>query len=1057
MRWKSPVATRHTEGSKRKDDPSEIFMANIHHRLVGRNQSQKPPRGFVCDIGAPKSVVGRKTLNRILNENGVYKRHIRPSQNRFRFANSVFESRGKITIPLRTPLGIPPVNVDLDIVDADIPALLGMDVMDRELLTPCTITNRLIRKTPQVDSDGTKNFVEEWSVPLLRSRSNHLYAHMDLSTAMYFTRSQLLKLHRQFFHPSAQKLFNLLRRSRPDEATPETLRVLQDISSRCDPCQRIQHAPTRFRVSLGAEGLRFNERVMMDIMVIDGNPVLHIVDEATRFSAASYLPNSSTETVWKTILKCWATIYTGLPNRILTDQGTQFQGRFVDLARAADVDVSSTGIEAHSSLGLCERYHEPLRTTVRKIMVSFPSTEKELALACAVKAMNDTLGPEGLVPSALVFGEYPQIRARSENATERPTTAQRGEVAEMARKEMSRIMATMKTRRALHHAVPPSCDRTYELGDKVLIWREKQVSQRIGEWLGPFEVNAVDYNRKLVFVRDVKIGQARPFNVAQVKPYLSPEVLSYLLLTDIEIGLSCFKSPVDSGCYMTEIIDPTDDRATSKEMQAAKKLEIKNLLERGTFRVLLKEEIPQDGNVLPGRFVLAIKSTIDGKVKYKARYVIGGHKDRMKGWMVHSSTTIQPQSVRLLFALTSMFGFNLWTADIRQAYLQTAEPFLRDIYIEKPVPEFELGPDECLKLLRPLYGLCDAGDLWHATLDKHHRLDMNMKAFRIDPAFYYMMEEGVLKGLSGTYVDDLIRSGDQHFKQVSKKTNEKFEMTEDGSLPAEFTGFVIDRDTDGNFYIDQIDYLRKIECIPYDASFGHFRSMRMRLAWLSNSRPDCLFEISQLTQVTEKMFEEKPKDMIVRLNKAVKYATGNRVRLKVPKLDKKSVRVVGFADSSFANNADLSSQLGQIIFLVDKFGNSAPITFKSYKARRITRSAMSGEVIAFSDMFDTAIAVSKELSVVMNQRVPVQLLTDSKSLFDVISKGSRTSEKRTMLDIAAAREGFRDKLISDIGFVRSSMNLADGLTKSMNQARLREVITSGHLDISPELWIIRKD
>ncbi len=60
-----------------------------------------------------------------------------------------------------------------------------------------------------------------------------------------------------------------------------------------------------------------------------------------------------------------------------------------------------------------------------------------------------------------------------------------------------------------------------------------------------------------------------------------------------------------------------------------------------------------------------------------------------------------------------------------------------------------------------------------------------------------------------------------------------------------------------------------------------------------------------------------------------------------------------------------------------------------------------------------------------------------------------------MLDIAAAREGFRDKLISDIGFVSSSKNLADGLTKSMSQSALQEVVSTGFLSVHPEQWIIR--
>ena len=106
---------------------------------------------------------------------------------------------------------------------------------------------------------------------------------------------------------------------------------------------------------------------------------------------------------------------------------------------------------------------------------------------------------------------------------------------------------------------------------------------------------------------------------------------------------------------------------------------------------------------------------------------------------------------------------------------------------------------------------------------------------------------------------------------------------------------------------------------------------------------------------------------------------------------------------------------------------------------------MAREVIAFSDLFDIAATLASELGGRYGGRIPVQLLTDSKSLFDVISKGSRTSEKRTMLDIAAAREGFWDKIISDIGFIRSSSNKADGLTKSMSQAALQAAVSTGML------------
>lgn len=77
-------------------------------------------------------------------------------------------------------------------------------------------------------------------------------------------------------------------------------------------------------------------------------------------------------------------------------------------------------------------------------------------------------------------------------------------------------------------------------------------------------------------------------------------------------------------------------------------------------------------------------------------------------------------------------------------------------------------------------------------------------------------------------------------------------------------------------------------------------------------------------------------------------------------------------------------------------------------------------------MFYISIALSQDLRIAMSKPISVQLLKDSKSLFDVISKGSRTSEKRTMVYRSTAREGFNNGLISDIGFVRRSDNVANG-------------------------------
>ena len=90
-----------------------------------------------------------------------------------------------------------------------------------------------------------------------------------------------------------------------------------------------------------------------------------------------------------------------------------------------------------------------------------------------------------------------------------------------------------------------------------------------------------------------------------------------------------------------------------------------------------------------------------------------------------------------------------------------------------------------------------------------------------------------------------------------------------------------------------------------------------------------------------------------------------------------------------------------------------------------------------------------------NHAIPVNLFTDSKTLFDIISKGTRISEKRLMLDISCAREGFKNHEISNIGFIRSSFKLADGLTKKMSQESLLKVLQQGQLKVEAHQWIVR--
>lgn len=189
-------------------------------------------------------MISLKELRRFLDRSHKRMRPLKKSPMRFRFGDSECESLGQVRLPLATPSGLPNIYVTLDVIAIDIPALLGLDVMDELSLTPDTVTNRLVKRIIVGDDEqGDPCAIDEWSVPLIRTHG-HIYALMGFPQLTFFSDSQLEKMHRQFRHASPDKLYKLLKRARPEEVSSETLQTLGDLTKRCDPCQSIAKGPT---------------------------------------------------------------------------------------------------------------------------------------------------------------------------------------------------------------------------------------------------------------------------------------------------------------------------------------------------------------------------------------------------------------------------------------------------------------------------------------------------------------------------------------------------------------------------------------------------------------------------------------------------------------------------------------------------------------------------------------------------------------------------------------------------------------------------------------------
>ncbi len=148
----------------------------------------------------------------------------------------------------------------------------------------------------------------------------------------------------------------------------------------------------------------------MDLMWIVKKALLHVVDLDTNFSSATLLPNQTVEGVWDAFISCWASLCIGFHLKTRVDQGSAFSTvRWTGREDAVGSIVQNSGVESHNSIGFGMRYHAPLRRIFNRNKHENTKIYSKIVLCIAVEAMNDTMGPNGLVPSYLLFGCVPRF------------------------------------------------------------------------------------------------------------------------------------------------------------------------------------------------------------------------------------------------------------------------------------------------------------------------------------------------------------------------------------------------------------------------------------------------------------------------------------------------------------------------------------------------------------------------------------------------------------------------------------------------------------------------
>ncbi len=85
----------------------------------------------------------------------------------------------------------------------------------------------------------------------------------------------------------------------------------------------------------------------------------------------------------------------------------------------------------------------------------------------------------------------------------------------------------------------------------------------------------------------------------------------------------------------------------------------------------------------------------------------------------------------------------------------------------------------------------------------------------------------------------------------------------------------------------------------------------------------------------------------------------------------------------------------------------------------------------------------------------MMMFTDFKHLFDAITKGLETTEKRLMIEAMATRKSYDRNEISNVWLVPRTSNPADGLTKPTKYNSIYNILVKGKYYIPGMKWINR--
>jgi hypothetical protein len=502
--------------------------------------------------------------------------------------------------------------------------------------------------------------------------------------------------------------------------------------------------------------------------------------------------------------------------------------------------------------------------------------------------------------------------------------------------------------------------------------------------------------------------------------------------------------------------------------------ELDNLQIHGTWK-LINTVANRAVDLHPIKSKYAFRLTVkpDGFLKFRARLVACGYS-QIPGMDFDETyaPTAKYKSLCIVLFLCALLAWILSGGDVGNAYVEADVDKLIHMFLPKELFCDVNGQPIIVKLLKSLYGLKQAGELWNKLINKQF-CDLGFTRSAHDKCVYIKRNHSnKTVTIIVVYVDDILFTGNDQdeIDRTLVHLSDQFTKITDMRILSKYIGLEIERDLDNaTIYLSQKLYTQQYvdsnvsvsstpkliplsDSIDYaskgDGSIGPIRDKVGKLRYLADRvRPDLLTAVGILGSAADSP-TVKHLQGVETLGRYLKGTIS--ASMKYGGLDKE-VKLFGYCDASHLPHGDSKPRLGYCFYLNNDSGS---ILARSFKDKTVSHSSCESEIKAIDETVRQAIWIRGFLSELgFPQLEPTVIYTDSQSakkLIDSFNVGNNSAH--LVMRLNYLHEVVEQGTII-LKYIDTLNQVADILTKLLpihSHQHFMEILTQGHFGHIPE-------